>query len=137
MKRQRISSLQVYRVVLSLVVLVALGLTACMAALPEEEPQTAAEPKVESESTFYAANPELMAVDRYTPVVADAAKTDSGFYAANPELMVISRHQNIEESIASANDVSYAANPELITADRYAAAQAEELRQQRILFPGR
>jgi hypothetical protein len=108
-----------------------------MAALPEAELQTAAEPKVESESTFYAANPELMAVDRHTPVVDEAAITGSGFYAANPELMVIGRHQNIEEGLAGANDASYAANPELITVDRYAVAQAEELRQQRILFPGR
>ncbi len=194
MKRQHTSSLfngnnqvrvMVYIVGLSLVMLLAVGLTACMAVLPEEEQQTASEREAVTESTFYAANPELMAADRYTVIVDDEAKTGSDFYAANPELMVTSRHttavkadraspaadplqrlvrccygtekwtdtssfqaanpelmvvgryQNVGEGETGTDLAFYAANPELMIADRYAVALEEELRHQRMLFPGR
>jgi hypothetical protein len=175
----------VYYVGLSLVMLVAVGLTACMAVLPEEELEAAGEREAVTESTFYAANPELMAADRSTAIVDDEAKAGSGFYAVNPELMVASRHttavkadraspaadplqrivrccygtekwtatssfqaanpelmvvgryQNVGEGETGTDLAFYAANPELMIADRYAVALEEELRHQRILFPGR
>ncbi len=109
-------------------------------------------------SDFYAANPELMVTSRHTTAVkADRASpaadplqrlvrccygtekwTDtSSFQAANPELMVVGRYQNVGEGETGTDHAFYAANPELMVADRYAVALEEELRHQRMLFPGR
>ena len=131
--------------VLSLMLLLSVVFTGCVAVLPEAVESEAAAPAPESvtgseaiaDSSFYADNPELLVASRYTAIVEDEAKTGSAFYAANPEMMVAGRYENIGEDETGTEIGFYAANPELMIAERYAAAQEEKLRLQRIYFPGR
>jgi hypothetical protein len=75
----------------------------------------AAIPDINSDSAFFAANPELMAAGRYTAVSAESA-----YLAANPELSVARRY-----AAAETESAYMAANPELSAARRYAAAEME------------
>jgi hypothetical protein len=60
---------------------------------PQEEAKPiVGERVVTSDSTFYAANPELMAVRRYTAAIEEEPMSASTFYAANPELMAAERY---------------------------------------------
>jgi hypothetical protein len=139
--------------VLSLILLLPVVLTGCMIAIPEAGQSEGAAPAPEemqletgseavSDSSYYAENPELLVVDRYTTLVADEARTGSAFYAANPELMVASREVAVVtvEPASSYADIDplqrlvrccygtekwagssayLAANPELSVVDRY------------------
>lgn len=138
--------------VLSLMMLLPVLLTACLGVLPNEsvesdmatpaseEVQIAAESEAVTDSTFKAANPELMVFERYTTVVNDEAKAGSAFYATNPELMMASRYAATVKADSASPDAdplkrmvrccfgiekwtdtsaSQAANPELMAAARY------------------
>lgn len=79
----------------------------------KEEPLT--------DSAFYAANPELMAADRYlVPAIEQETTSGSTFFAANPELMAVERYTAPARGDELTSDSTiFAANPELMAARRY------------------
>jgi hypothetical protein len=85
----------------------------------------AAIPDKTSDSTFFATNPELMIVGRYS-----TERSDSAYMAANPELMIAARYS------AETSDSAYmAANPELGTAHGYYGAKTAAASD--LMFPRR
>ena len=120
--------------IISLVTLALVALTACMQVSAEEaietEPQQveAVPPIIEatetdSNSDFFAANPELMAASRHVFEAEDEPLGDSDLYAANPELMVAQRYEPPSIQVAS-ESTFYANNPELMVVKRYSIDEA-------------
>ncbi len=98
-----------------------------VAAPPEEAVPIDVESEMMTYSEFYAANPELMAAERYSAAVPDEPLSDSELYAANPELMTVRRFVAVIAEPVS-DSTLYAENPELMTAGRYATtSEAENL----------
>lgn len=61
---------------------------------PQEEAKPiVVEREVMPDSTFFAANPELMAASRYAGLIEAKPVSDSTLYAANPELMAAERYR--------------------------------------------
>ena len=127
--------------IFSLLILLPIGLVGCGLVLPKESsgptgsvakdvaPAAEMRDNVVPESSYYAANPELNAAQRYTAIVKDEASErvipESSYYAANPELSAAQRYTAIVKSEASNRVIPessyYAANPELNAAHRYTA----------------
>lgn len=116
MKHQRIF-------IFSLVMLVLIAMTACVQASQNDEPlevvpqQAETAPVIleandtQSDSELFAANPELMAADRFTGAIEEETMSASTFYATNPELMATQRYA--VEAEESTLDAFLRANPEL------------------------
>ncbi|HSM70940.1 MAG TPA: hypothetical protein VK851_05305 [Anaerolineales bacterium] len=78
--------------------------------------------EVESVSQLYAANPELMVADRYSPERIGFSETL--LFATNPELSVANRYAASTNQISESTFLSM--NPELSVVWRYAATRAEK-----------
>ena len=114
------------RLVLSVMGFMLVTLAACVQpAQPEESvivPQAVTVRGATSE--YLAANPELMAVERYAGVVSNTAASESTFYATNPELIAANRYSATVAGEEQMDDSAYfAANPELTVVDRYNQAE--------------
>ena len=121
--------------------IVLIGVVAgCGLALPQETTEQSASvsedvatevemepvPEIVSDSDIYAANPELMAANRFVVTVNDEDLTNSEFYAANPELMAANRFVITIKDETLSNSEFYAANPELMAAGRYVVTIKDE-----------
>ena len=72
--------------------------------------------EMESASQLYAANPELMVADRYSP--ERIGFSESPLLAASPELSIARRYSEAMNDVNS----SFTTNPELSVANRYDAS---------------
>ncbi|MCB0193525.1 MAG: hypothetical protein KDJ65_16375 [Anaerolineae bacterium] len=121
--------------------IVLIGVVAgCGLALPQETTEQSASvsedvatevemepvPEIVSDSDIYAANPELMAANRFVVTVNDEDLTNSEFYAANPELMAANRFVITIKDETLSNSEFYAANPELMAANRFVITIKDE-----------
>lgn len=122
----------------SLLLLLSIVLVGCGMVLPKESseptgsvvgevaPAVEVREMVVSESSHYAANPELNAAQRYTAMTKveslNEAIPASRYYAANPELNAAQRYTTMTKETMLTDSAFYAANPEVMAAQRYTAS---------------
>lgn len=71
-----------------------------------------------ADPTFLAGDPELLGDEVAVEVIAD---NSSANYAANPELLVVQRYEFVAEEADALGSTHYADNPELMVAERFEA----------------
>ncbi|MCB9099613.1 MAG: hypothetical protein H6632_08740 [Anaerolineales bacterium] len=121
--------------IFSLLTLSSVVLVGCGMVLPKESseptgsvvenvaPAMEVKDNVVPESSYYAANPELNAAQRYNIMIKDKsldrAIPASRYYAANPELNAAHRYTATVKDEMLTGSAFYAANPEVMAAQRY------------------